>query len=176
MNARLLFAAMPLCLLAACATVLPLPRVDTVPDLPRTLHLIESQPGQIEQDRLLVVQREEQLIRWSLFDLFGAPLARQLLSMEDGSWRSDGLLPPNPQARELFAALLFAWTPGSLLESAYPGVWRETGAEASLESRELMQDGVVHWRVEWVDETLTSPPSFTLTLPEGTIWRVLPLE
>ena len=44
-----------------------------------------------------------------MMDPLGIPQARQKLI--DGQWQADGLLPPNPEARELFAALLFALTP-----------------------------------------------------------------
>ena len=53
-----------------------------------------------------------------MMDLLGIPQARQKLI--DGKWQADGLLPPNPQARELFAALLFALTPKDELSGNYP--------------------------------------------------------
>lgn len=48
----------------------------------------------------------------------GHPQARQKLI--NGEWQADGLLPPNPQARELFAALLFALTSPDDLRALYP--------------------------------------------------------
>ncbi|AOU94428.1 uncharacterized protein AruCF_3537 [Achromobacter ruhlandii] len=41
--------------------------------------------------------------------------------LEDGRWRNDGFLRPNGQARDLFAALLFAWTRRPRLGR---GLWR----------------------------------------------------
>ena len=67
---------------------------------------------------LLVIQHEGNAIRWSMMDPLGIPQARQKLI--DGQWQADGLLPPNPQARELFAALLFALTSADDLRALYP--------------------------------------------------------
>ena len=77
----------------------------------------------------------------------GIPLARQKLL--DGQWQADGLLPPNPQARELFAALLFALTPEHELAARYPGA-RQQGAMRRLDSR---------WTVDY-----RSPQVFSLML------------
>jgi len=126
-------------LLAACAARAPLPEVEPRLALPLSLHLQGESDGQ-RQDWLLVIQREGQALRWSLFDPLGVPLARQLL--QDGDWRADGLLPPNPQARELFAALLFALTPQAQLEQAYPGRVR-------LDSRGRYLEGqALRWQAE----------------------------
>jgi hypothetical protein len=111
-------------LLGACAarTPLPLAPAQLVTPLPLSLHIRREQAGQ-QQDWLLVLQREDAALRWSLFDPLGVPLARQQLSA--GEWRNDGLLPPNDEARELFAALLFALTPGDDLARSYPAdTWR----------------------------------------------------
>ncbi|MDO9320266.1 MAG: hypothetical protein Q7U01_01380, partial [Pseudomonas sp.] len=94
-------------LLGACGVRTPVPQ--TVPQLsaqlPLTLLIQRQQAGE-RQDWLLVLQAEGPSLRWSLLDPLGVPLARQLLTT--GEWHNDGLLPPNPEARELFAALLFA--------------------------------------------------------------------
>ena len=96
-----------LLLLTGCST-LPLPRQTPTLALPMQLHVQRQQADQ-RQDWLLVIQQEDAGLRWSLMDPLGIPLARQLL--KDNRWHADGLLPPNPEARELFAALLFALTP-----------------------------------------------------------------
>ncbi|KID11998.1 lipoprotein, partial [Rhodobacteraceae bacterium PD-2] len=85
--------------------------------LPLQLHVQRMERGQ-SQDWLLVIQREGNAIRWSMMDPLGIPLARQKLI--DGQWQADGLLPPNPQARELFAALLFALASADDVRSLYP--------------------------------------------------------
>lgn len=106
-----------LLLLSACASQAPLPETTPTLALPMQLHVQRLADGQ-SQDWLLVIQREGSAIRWSMMDPLGIPLARQKLV--DGQWQADGLLPPNPQARELFAALLFALTPGGDVPALYP--------------------------------------------------------
>lgn len=115
-------------LLGACATHTPVPdRAPTlVAALPLTLQIHREGAGSA-QDWLLVLQAEGPALRWSLFDPLGVPLARQLL--ENGAWRDDGLLPPNAEARELFAALLFALTPSTALARHYPGDTWQTAAD-----------------------------------------------
>ena len=63
---------------------------------------VQRQADGQSQDWLLVIQREGGGIRWSMMDPLGIPQARQLLDGQQ--WQADGLLPPNPAARELFAA------------------------------------------------------------------------
>ena len=105
------------CLLLSACTSLPLPRHTPTLALPMQLHIQREQADQ-RQDWLLVIQQQDTALRWSLMDPLGIPLARQLL--QDGTWHADGLLPPNPEARELFAALLFALTPPTELAGNYP--------------------------------------------------------
>ena len=104
-------------LLSACASQAPLPERMPTLALPMQLHVQRLADGQ-SQDWLLVIQREGSAIRWSMMDPLGIPLARQKLV--DGQWQADGLLPPNPQARELFAALLFALTWADEVPALYP--------------------------------------------------------
>ena len=106
-----------LLLLSACASQPPLPEKTPTLALPLQLHVQRIERGQ-SQDWLLVIQREGNAIRWSMMDPLGIPLARQKLI--DGQWQADGLLPPNPQARELFAALLFALASADDVRSLYP--------------------------------------------------------
>ena len=106
-----------LLLLSACASQPPLPEKNPALALPIQLHVQRLADGQ-SQDWLLVIQREGGAIRWSMMDPLGIPQARQKLI--DGEWQADGLLPPNPQARELFAALLFALTSADDLRALYP--------------------------------------------------------
>jgi hypothetical protein len=111
-------------LLSACGLRTPLPQ--NLPQLstalPLTVHIQRSQAGE-RQDWLLVLQAEGPSLRWSLLDPLGVPLARQLLTA--GAWHNDGLLPPKPEARELFAALLFALSSEAGIRQSYPtGVWQ----------------------------------------------------
>ncbi|MDP3847115.1 MAG: hypothetical protein Q8R10_11915 [Pseudomonas sp.] len=120
-------------LLGACGLRTPVPQ--GVPQLrsqlPLTLLIQRSQASE-RQDWLLVLQAEGPSLRWSLLDPLGVPLARQLLI--EGEWHSDGLLPPNPEARELFAALLFALSTDAALAQSYPGkVWQLTAQGRRLD-------------------------------------------
>lgn len=152
----LLFAAA--LLLSACASQPPLPAQTPDLSLPLQLHIQRLQAEQ-RQDWVLVIQREGPGIRWSMMDLLGIPQARQKLV--DGTWHADGLLPPNPEARELFAALLFALTPKDELHGNYPAAWQH-GAQRSLPER---------WDVRY-----SQPMSFELNLPKGPKYQVTPLS
>ncbi|WP_246218879.1 hypothetical protein [Pseudomonas izuensis] len=145
-------------LLNACASQAPLPEQTPNLSLPLQLHIQRLQAEQ-RQDWVLVIQREGPAIRWSMMDLLGIPQARQKLI--GGQWRADGLLPPNPEARELFAALLFALTPQKELNGNYPAAWQH-GAQRSLPER---------WDVRY-----SQPMSFELNLPKGPKYQVTPLS
>ena len=146
-----------LLLLSACASHAPLPERTPTLALPLQLHIERQLAGQ-RQDWLLVIQRENTGIRWSMMDPLGIPLARQRLV--DGQWQADGLLPPNAEARELFAALLFALTPETELVGRYP-VARQHGVERVLDMR---------WQVRY-----KRPLDFELRLPQGPNYRITPL-
>ena len=146
-----------LLLLGACASQAPLPEKIPALALPMQLHVQRLADGQ-SQDWLLVIQREGRAIRWSMMDPLGIPQARQQLI--DGRWQADGLLPPNPEARELFAALLFALTPSSELLRLYPAA-QQQGEHRSLPAR---------WDIRY-----SQPLSFELKLPQGPHYRVSPL-
>ncbi|WP_339497530.1 hypothetical protein [Pseudomonas sp. EA_15y_Pfl1_P101] len=123
-----------LLLLSACASQPPLPEKTPVLALPLQLHVQRLADGQ-SQDWLLVIQREGAAIRWSMMDPLGIPLARQKLI--NGEWQADGLLPPNPQARELFAALLFALTSANDVRALYP----------SAQAMDLTRTLPGHWQI-----------------------------
>ncbi|VVM69149.1 hypothetical protein PS655_01722 [Pseudomonas fluorescens] len=144
-------------LLSACASQAPLPASNPTLPLPLQLH-IERQQAEQRQDWLLVIQREGPGIRWSMMDPLGIPQARQQLI--DGHWQADGLLPPNPEARELFAALLFALTPSGELLRNYPAA-QQQGQQRALPAR---------WDIHY-----SQPLSFQLNLPQGPHYRVAPL-
>lgn len=148
-------------LLGACAARTPLPPATPAlaAPLPLSLHVQRQAPA-ATQDWLLVVQAEDAALRWSLFDPLGVPLARQRL--ERGHWQSDGLLPPNAQARELFAALLFALTDAGALPEAYPdGGWQLHGASRRLQP---------NWRIDY-----RAPLDFTLNDGADLSYQVRPL-
>lgn len=144
-------------LLGACASQPPLPaHLPPVP-VPSQWHVEREQAGQ-RQDWLLVLQGEGQGLRWSLLDPLGIPQARQVLQGQD--WRADGLLPPNPAARELFAALLFALTPQAQLPTFYPQ------AESQADQRRLGD----RWQVVYL-----SADRFTLHMADGLRYEISPL-
>jgi hypothetical protein len=147
-----------LVLLSACAGRAPLPEQTPSLELPLQLHIERMQDDQ-RQHWVLVIQSEGAGIRWSMMDLLGIPQARQILT--DKTWKADGLLPPNSEARELFAALLFALTPRDQLAINYPGAWQH-GAQRSLPDR---------WDVRYSHST-----SFELQLQKGPVFEITPLS
>jgi len=147
-----------LLLLSACASQPPLPEHTPSLALPMQLHILRLEAGQ-RQDWVLVIQREDAGIRWSMMDLLGIPQARQQLI--EGHWQADGLLPPNPEARELFAALLFGLTPEAELHNNYPDAWQH-GGQRSLPER---------WQIRYAQ-----PLSFEVKLPKGPQYQVTPLN
>jgi len=150
----LLFACL---VLGACASRAPLPAEMPSLKLPMTLH-VQREQAQQRQDWLLVIQTEDQRLRWSLMDLLGIPQARQLL--DRGEWQADGLLPPNPAARELFAALLFALTPADRLQALYPAAQQQ-------DNRRWLGE---RWQVSY-----RQADDFTLNLQQGLRYLVTPL-
>lgn len=150
---RALFIACVL-LLTACANKAPLPVSVPELQLPMQLHIQRQQAAQ-RQDWLLVIQQEASGLRWSLMDPLGIPLARQQLI--NGQWQADGLLPPNAEARELFASLLFALTPDNQLRLNYPTAQRR-GTQRILDER---------WGVEY-----SSADTFRLVVLTGKDGRI----
>ncbi|EZH82034.1 hypothetical protein AU05_08545 [Ectopseudomonas composti] len=127
-------------LLGACAARTPVPPATPalVAALPLTLQ-IQREQADVRQDWLLVIQQEGSALRWSLMDPLGIPQARQLL--DAGQWRNDGLLPPNAEARELFAALLFALSRSDALQAYPAGSWQQV----SDDQRRLVPD----WTIDY---------------------------
>ena len=145
-------------LLGGCAGQSPLPAGQPDLKLPRQLHVVRTQADQ-RQDWLLIIQRETTGLRWSMMDPLGIPLARQRLIQNQ--WQADGLLPPNPEARELFAALIFAMTADAELSDRYPAAVRQ-GIQRRLADR---------WLVEY-----QSADAFTVRLKDGLQYEVTPLN
>ena len=147
-----------LLLLSACASQPPLPEKTPALALPLQLHVQRQADGQ-RQDWLLVIQREGAAIRWSMMDPLGIPQARQKLI--NGEWQADGLLPPNPQARELFAALLFALTSADDVRALYP----------SAQAMDLTRTLPGHWQIVY-----QSSEVFSVNMTgQPLIYRITPL-
>ena len=147
-----------LCVLLSGCTSLPLPKHTPTLALPMQLHVQREHADQ-RQDWLLVIQQEDAALRWSLMDPLGIPLARQVL--QNGYWKADGLLPPNPEARELFAALLFALTPNDQLADNYPQ------AKSSTDRRALEPRWHVHYQ---------QPRVFSIDLQSDVHYTISPLD
>ena len=158
-------AALVCALLAGCATSVPVPREPTVLTTPRMLHVVQERPGEAPSDAMLVVQSEGRGTRWSLFDPLGAPRARQIL--QDGQWRNDGFLPPNDEARALFSALLFAWTP----QAELPARYGPDNLQLRDRSRILTSRGR-----PMVTVTTAADGTLQVVLDDGSRWRVAPLK
>lgn len=152
-------------LLGGCSATVPLPAEVAMACAPRMLHVSRLEPGRTAVDQLLVAQEEAGAIRWSLFDPLGAPVTRQILA--DGAWRNDGFVMPDAQARALFTALLFAWTPEAELALRYGP---DNVSVAADGSRVLRVGGspVATVRPE-------GPDHLRLTLPGHGAWTVAPL-
>ncbi len=135
-----------LLVLSACAQHAPLPDTPPTLQLPLQLHVQREQARQT-QDWLLVIQQEGVALRWSLMDPMGIPVARQLLTAKQ--WQNDGLLPPNPEARELFAALLFALTPAEQVPAHYPSAdWQQHGKQRWLRDGDETRWQVIYQQPE----------------------------
>lgn len=142
--------------------------------LPRRVLVTEIANGNTGQDAILVAQQEDAgILRWSLFDALGLPLARQVL--QDGRWRNDGLLPPNARARALFAGLLFAWTPRDGLAQAYPDKsWQVSTDDEGRRMRLLRHHGKAYWTITW--QRPGAADTFTIEAANGMRWLIRPLE
>ncbi|ARP87065.1 hypothetical protein [Bordetella genomosp. 9] len=164
-----------LCLawLAGCASAPPAPVAPRDLHLPRRAHVTMQSPGQPRLDGLLIVQAEGgDATRWSLFDPFGMPMARQIL--RDGKWRNDGFMRPNGEASDMFSAILFAWTPVASLPSAYAGMdWRDEPLAGGGRARVMNEVCNLRWRVTW--QPGAPADRFTIVTAGGATWQVEPL-
>ncbi|MCU1718385.1 hypothetical protein [Pseudomonas sp. 5P_3.1_Bac2] len=150
-------------LLSACVSQTPLPQqMPSWPaPLPLSLH-VQRISSEATQSWWLVLQDEGGVLRASLFDPLGVPLARQQLLA--GQWHNDGLLPPNAEARQLFSALLFALSEPAQLAQLYPaGNWQ------------VLADGsrrlAPNWQVQYRSALL-----FSLQAGSGLHYQISPLD
>lgn len=161
-------------LLVSCAGPKILPAQTPSLALPRQAHVVEFVNGKAAQDAVLVVQHEEgDASRWSMFDPFGLPMARQML--QHGQWRNDGFLPPNAKASTLFSALIFAWTPEAELSRAYTsGSWNKALMPDGTQQRQLLARGATHLTITW--QAGAPADTFSIHTADGLLWRVSPLK
>jgi len=116
----------------------------TVPDFaqaefiwPLPVQLLLEVEQQKSDDYLLVIQEQHESLRFSLFNPMGMPVARQVL--RHSRWHADGLLPPNQQAKQWFAAVLFALMEPEQAARLYPDA-QITEQQRLLKTR---------WRVDY---------------------------
>lgn len=170
--------------LAGCAATSTLPRQLSTPSQVQTYKLsLVTGPGQAE-DSLLVVQPEAQgASRWIQTNALGAPLAR--LVLRDGTWQTDGFLPPNPQARHLFEAIIAAQLPRTQWRTAYPDVVINRQGDANpiyifqrqermLWSLQLPADGSTGASSSSTGQPRA--PAIRITLPDHSQWHVARLS
>jgi len=166
--------------LAGCASP-PTPRLAATAswNIPLPQHVLVTQTrtpsasAAIAPSWWVVVQDDGQKLRWSRFDHLGVPDARQWLSPQ-GLWQPEGFLPPNPQARELFAALLFAWMPPELLDVAYgENQWQIQDTPDGGRTRIYQEHARTRWTVRWPDAARHAV--FSIHTQDGTVWQVCPL-
>jgi len=187
---RISFCLLILVLVSGCATYTPpVPATHTLNSeslpLPRKVLVTEIKPvGDpipfiIKPLWLVIVQQEGEGLRWLRLNLLGAPDARQLL--ENGRWRNDGFIHPNLEAREMFAALLFAWMQNADLDEAYgAGRWlyRDVGDDnssyAEMDLLTTAADEKPRWTVIWPD--IKQEDAFTIVRhKDGIRWEVRPV-
>jgi len=171
MRLKLTALLLALLLLAGCASSVPVPQADIAQNLglPRRVLVTQIQPdAAIYPQWQVVIQQQGAALRFLRFNLLGAPDVRQLL--ENGRWKNDGFIAPNAKARELFAALLFAFTDTADLPLSYQQAC-DTGNQ-----RALNKNGQPHWTVVW-QERRTQPEAFSIeNHAEGIVWQVRPMR
>ena len=91
-------------LLAACHSLPPVGEQLPVLNEHKLYQVTELEEQQSKLQSLLIIEPQtDDIWRWIQVDALGAPISRQVL--QQGQWRNDGFLPPNPQARALFIAV-----------------------------------------------------------------------
>lgn len=166
-------------LLAGCAATSVVPRQYSGPSQVQSWKLsLVTASGQAE-DSLLVIQPEAQnATRWIQTNPLGAPLAR--LSLHDGRWSTDGFLPPNPRARQLFEAIIAAQTPRTQWPAAYPDTVVTTSTEGGRATYIFSRQGRLLWSIRLPATTAvpgtSQPPSTHIVLPDHSQWQLTPLS
>jgi len=133
----------------------------------------DAAPTAIAPLWLVVAQGDGRMLRWSRFDVLGVPDARQRLSPQ-GQWEPEGFLPPNPRARELFAALLFAWMREEDRAAAYgQNSWDSENTPDGGRILTYRERGHARWIVTWPDAAQRAV--FSIQNLDGALWLVSPL-
>jgi len=186
-----------LLMLAGCASSPPpVPKTMLDWQAPRQVLVTETRSNLLKGTKeksvvwLVVMQQQGDSLRWLRFNLLGAPDSRQIL--QNGKWRNDGFIPPNKEARELFAALLFAWTSPVDVERAYsfssnhllfvPDNKDKKKRFIALRGNNALCIRMItcypypRWEIEWQNWP-NQPNRFSIKeYKSGTTWQVRPLE
>ncbi len=144
-------------LLAGCASTSVLPAKSQAQGQSQTTARLQSykltavsSTGQTE-DTLLIVQPEAGgATRWIQTNALGAPLAR--LQLSDGAWRTDGFLPPNPAAQQLFEAIIASQIPRQQWASAYPDIDIASAQRDGKPVHTFSRQGHTLWTLQLPDE------------------------
>ncbi len=142
-------------LLAGCASTSVLPvksqaQSQTTARLQSYKLTSVSSSGQTE-DTLLIVQPEAGgATRWIQTNALGAPLAR--LQLSDGAWRTDGFLPPNPTAQQLFEAIIASQIPRQQWASVYPDIDIASAQRDGRPVHTFSRQGRTLWTLQLSDE------------------------
>ncbi len=167
-------------LLAGCAATSVVPRQYSGPSQVQSWKLsLVTASGQTE-DSLLVIQPEAQnATRWIQTNPLGAPLAR--LALHDGRWSTDGFLPPNPRARQLFEAIIAAQTPRSQWPATYPDTVVTTSIEGGRATYTFRRQGRLLWSIQLPapvvgDHGASQNPATHILLPDRSQWQLTPIS
>ena len=100
-------------------------------------------------------------------DAFGAPRARQII--ENGQWRNDGFLPPNPSASLLFAGLMTRLVPSGAMGRVFP----QLQVQHQGDTERFMQGNILRWQIRTLG---AAGPGWELMLPGAETWCIHPLS
>lgn len=158
-------------LLAGCASLQGVPLApSTLPPLDGARQFRAVTCGEHADGRqsLVVVQPLGPTAwRWLQLDAFGAPRARQII--ENGLWRNDGFLPPNPSASLLFAGLMTRLVPSGTMGSVFPLLQ----VQRQGETERFMQGNTLRWQIRTLG---AAEPGWELMLPGAETWCIHPLS
>ncbi|RIY36824.1 hypothetical protein [Psittacicella gerlachiana] len=144
--------------LASCSNF---PQVSQIPhtSLASTYLFKVEELAPKNRSSLLVVQIEAQQWRWILNDPLGAPLSRMLLTSK--GWQREGFVPPNEQAKYLFAAIASYLAPQTKIFAV----------------TQRQEQGIIDYyqqqRLVW--SLVPSASNLKIKLYDNSLWLVTPL-
>ncbi|WP_110950940.1 hypothetical protein [Pseudomonas bohemica] len=145
-------------LLSACASQDQLPAQIPHLKFPIQVNAQREQAGEHQQWRVEARKRDRG-VRWTLTNATGEVLAVQDLT-NDG-WKDRAVSDADFEARELFGAVLFAFTSEKEVRFDYPGVQLQPHGR-TIEDR---------WQVSYASEGV-----LRITLPDGLSYLISPIK